>query len=298
MYWDDTVRPTGHREHARTRISRTSSSTATSRLYWVQPGTQFIGDQAFDSFAYSHPDNQFNRYITSWKNAGVAPKTLALGVALAFTVVTRGLRIALALTLLMSMVRSWLRSSRLAEREVCLAEWPELYAGHELDWLALYIGHIDIPRCERKWKISPRRSYQDVESVATKLEGTKLIHTYFGNEKTVVLSGFRADKGAHFGYPRGVICEAPETWRFRHHFLTDDQYIRYWPGVEETGAAFLYQARLAQLTRDSDDQLVRLRAVVQYLRIWRRMRGLDCAVERQLSGLYRNIIPLPVASSL
>ncbi|GFF54097.1 hypothetical protein IFM51744_08275 [Aspergillus udagawae] len=190
-------------------FSRSSSSTATSRPYWVQQGTQFIGDQVFDSFAYSHPTNQSDRYITSWKDAGVAPKTLALGGALGSTVVGfalqfLGLRAChstvadaqLTLTPLMSMVRSWLRSSRLAEREVCLADQRELHAGHELDWLALYIGHIGLPRCQRKWMVSPRRSYQNVESVTTRLENSRLIYTYFGNEKTVVLSGFGAVKRA------------------------------------------------------------------------------------------------------
>jgi Flp pilus assembly protein TadB len=70
------------------------------------------------------------------------PKTLAVGVALGYTVVGfallfLGLRachsavavVQLALTLLISMVRSWLRSSRLAEREVCLADWLELMQG-------------------------------------------------------------------------------------------------------------------------------------------------------------------------
>ncbi|KAF4213552.1 hypothetical protein CNMCM5878_010336 [Aspergillus fumigatiaffinis] len=270
-------------------FSRPSSSTATSRLYWVQPGTQFIGDQAFDSFAYSHPSNQFDRYITSWEDAGVAPKTLALGLGLGSTIVGfalqfLGLRAChstvavsqLALTLLMSTVRSWLRSSRLAEREVCLADWPELYAGHELDWLALYIGHIDIPRCQRKWMVSPRRSYEDVQSVTTNLENSGLIHTYFGNEKTVVLSGFRVDKGADwsllfpdqpllFSYDRPDEWEAPETWRFRHHFPSDGRNTRDRPGMEETGAAFLYRARLAQLTKDWDDQLVRARFVARSL---------------------------------
>ncbi|GFF42323.1 hypothetical protein IFM58399_06570 [Aspergillus lentulus] len=258
-------------------FSRSSSSTATSRLYWIQPGTQFIGDQAFDSFAYSHPSNQFNRYITSWKDSRVPPKTLALGVALGFTVMGFALQFLglrgchstvavaqLALTLLMSMVRSWLRSSRLAERDVCLADCPELYAGRELDWLALYIGHIDLPRCQRKWMVSPWRSYQNVESVTSRLEESRLIHTYFGNEETAVLSGFGADNIA--GWPNLVskqahVWEVPERWRFRHLI----QSINDRPGMEETGAAFLYRARLAQLTRDWDDQLVRVRAVARSL---------------------------------
>ncbi|KAF7116988.1 hypothetical protein CNMCM5793_005635 [Aspergillus hiratsukae] len=66
----------------------------------------------------------------------------------------------------------------LAERDVCLADSPEHHAGHELDWLALDMGHIDPPRCKREWNISAaRRFYQDVESVTTKLENTRLIQT-------------------------------------------------------------------------------------------------------------------------
>ncbi|GFF55629.1 hypothetical protein IFM46972_10313 [Aspergillus udagawae] len=266
-YWDGPVRPTGGREHERTRLF--------SKLELDRHIATLLGPAG-------HPTNQSDRYITSWKDAGVAPKTLALGGALGSTVVGfalqfLGLRAChstvavaqLTLTLLMSMVRSWLRSSRLAEREVCLADQRELHAGHELDWLALYIGHIGLPRCQRKWMVSPRRSYQNVESVTTRLENSRLIHTYFGNEKTVVLSGFgavkRADRSLFFSSEWHDKWKVPETWRFRHHFLTDHHYISDRPGMEETGAVFLYRARLAQLTKDWDDQLVRVRSAARSL---------------------------------
>lgn len=38
-----------------------------SQVYWVQPGNQVVGDQVFDSFAYSDAEHTLDRYITSWK---------------------------------------------------------------------------------------------------------------------------------------------------------------------------------------------------------------------------------------
>lgn len=56
-----------------------------SRIYWVQPGTQFVGDQAFDSFAYTHRKGKLSKYITSWKEKRKEPQTALVWAAISTT---------------------------------------------------------------------------------------------------------------------------------------------------------------------------------------------------------------------
>ncbi|PGH32760.1 hypothetical protein GX50_04475 [[Emmonsia] crescens] len=147
-----------------------------SRLYWVQPGTQFVGDQAFDSFAYTHPKNILSTYITSWKEKEKDPQTVLVWVAITsasvgFVLQFLGLRAChssvamaqLGATLVMTAVRSSLRTKRLKKDEVFLADRPEFYEGHELDWLALNIGKKNPSRRYSEgrfgWTISAARYY-------------------------------------------------------------------------------------------------------------------------------------------
>ncbi|EER42656.1 conserved hypothetical protein [Histoplasma capsulatum H143] len=126
-----------------------------SRIYWVQPGTQFVGDQAFDSFAYTHRKGKLSKYITSWKEKRKEPQTALVWAAISttssgFVLQFLGLRAChssvavaqLGATLVMTAVRSSLRTKRLKESEVFLADRPEFYEGHELDWLSLNIGNL------------------------------------------------------------------------------------------------------------------------------------------------------------
>ncbi|PGH02357.1 hypothetical protein GX51_04665 [Blastomyces parvus] len=140
-----------------------------SQIYWVQPGTQFVGDQAFDSFAYTHSKDKLSKYITSWKEKKKDPEKALVWAAIAsasagFVLQFLGLRAChssvavaqLSATLVMTAVRSSLRTKRLKENEVYLADRPEFYEGHELDWFSLNIGNLS--RHDRfGWTISTAR---------------------------------------------------------------------------------------------------------------------------------------------
>jgi hypothetical protein len=116
-------------------------------MYWLQPGGQFVGDQAFDAFAYSA---SLNEYITSWRVKSPNSVTLWLAILLSilgFIVQFVGLRnvhssIAMYLlvsTLIMAIIRASLRSNRLQEgsNQLLASRGME---GHELDWLAWELG--------------------------------------------------------------------------------------------------------------------------------------------------------------
>lgn len=50
------------------RIFRKRPDSKRMSFYWIQPGNQVIGDQAFDSFAYSDSRAPLAHYITSYKS--------------------------------------------------------------------------------------------------------------------------------------------------------------------------------------------------------------------------------------
>ncbi|RPA81316.1 hypothetical protein BJ508DRAFT_113336, partial [Ascobolus immersus RN42] len=125
-----------------------------SQIYWLQPGNQFIGDQAFDSFAYSDINSPLRTYTTSWKaneNGSTFHTTLlwlGLGCSiLGFILQFLGMRAChssiiigqLAATTAMSIIRGMLRTDRVSLEDNVLGDHPGKYQGHELDWLALHI---------------------------------------------------------------------------------------------------------------------------------------------------------------
>ncbi|KAK2814626.1 hypothetical protein FQN49_008128, partial [Arthroderma sp. PD_2] len=222
-------RSTKERVFKRETKKPTSQGEARSQIYWVQPGTQFVGDQAFDSFAYTHPKDQFTRYITSWKTGKSERERNGIWVwggitctALGFLLQFLGLRachssvavVQLGVTIVMSVVRSMLRANRLNEEEVSLAHNPDLYQGHELDWLALNLGTDLMPKRAGddpgpKWMISSAQfqGTVDISETGWKLLGqnTSTQTPSFPNEHTefrkmsvscagcCLLSGFRLD---------------------------------------------------------------------------------------------------------
>ncbi|KAI0447695.1 putative ankyrin repeat protein [Xylaria telfairii] len=138
-----------------------------SRMYWIQPGNQIIGDQVFGSFAYSDSKDPLKRYITSRKDERTnysavqiwgAVGTTALGFISQFL----GLRachssvavVQLGVTLLMSLVRASLRAQRLREEDNFMWASPDFFQGHELDCLALKIGQPYVPS---KTKTTPSK---------------------------------------------------------------------------------------------------------------------------------------------
>lgn len=129
-----------------------------SRLYWVQPGDQVVGDQVFDCFAYSDANHPIIRYITSKREIErdndtkrfVCSQSFFVWVAIGMTTVGfvlqfLGLRAVhstvsvaqLGAMLIMSMVRAFLRMRHLKEEHNLLRDSTTLYLHHELDWLAI-----------------------------------------------------------------------------------------------------------------------------------------------------------------
>jgi hypothetical protein len=114
-------------------------------MFWLQPGGQFVGDQAFDAFAFSA---SLDKYITSRRVIRTYSQYTTLWAALVLSILGFvlqfvGLRnvhssvamFLLVATLIMAVLRASLRSNRLEEKSNRLAE-IEKVEGHELDWLA------------------------------------------------------------------------------------------------------------------------------------------------------------------
>lgn len=133
----------------------------TSIIYWLQPGPQVIGDQTFDSFAYSDAKKRLQIWTSSTKHsrkrylAVFLATSLVLAGYIAQFIGLRGLNTwvsiaQLSITLIMSILRSLLRMQRLDEGDNLLQppdkknkqrkEWNNLVTGHELDWLAFEIS--------------------------------------------------------------------------------------------------------------------------------------------------------------
>ncbi|KAK1236946.1 hypothetical protein MKX08_007894 [Trichoderma sp. CBMAI-0020] len=133
---------------------RAAPAVTPSNMYWVQPGNQSIGDQIFDSFAYSDSKQPLQKYITSWKDTTNRPSTMisiwtaVITTCIGFICQFLGLRAAhssvaimqLGVTIFMSAIRAGLRSQRLRKEDNFMADAPDFYEGHELDCLALKLG--------------------------------------------------------------------------------------------------------------------------------------------------------------
>ncbi|KAF9636671.1 hypothetical protein BFW01_g7567 [Lasiodiplodia theobromae] len=159
-----------------------------TRIYWVQPGNQVIGDQIFDSFAYTDFNTPLIKYTTSWKQDEVEEGAIStmklIWAAVLFSLVGFvlqfiGLRAChssvslaqLAITVVMSIVRASLRTQRM-EKKDNLTKDANLFQGHELDWLALEInrptgGRTDWCKdCRHLWMVFSGHSsstFQDYE---------------------------------------------------------------------------------------------------------------------------------------
>lgn len=131
-----------------------------TRMYWVQPGSQSIGDQIFDPFAYS--DNRFplRRYMSSRKDTRRDSSSMtwiwitSVTTSTGFICQFLGLRachssVAVAqfgATILMSLVRASLRTQRLRTDDNLLRNNPDCFQGNELDFLALNIAQSPTSR--------------------------------------------------------------------------------------------------------------------------------------------------------
>ncbi|KAM5458143.1 hypothetical protein MaudCBS49596_000054 [Microsporum audouinii] len=223
-----------------------SKERSASQVYWVQPGTQFVGDQAFDSFAYTHPKGGFTRYITSWKigkneRNGIWVWGGITCTSVGFLLQFLGLRAChssvavaqLGATIVMSVVRSMLRANRISEEEVSLAHKPDLYKGHELDWLALNLGtepkpNDTEPEFKPEWTVSPAPYHTaEISEIGWKLLGpisstrnqpfldecTEFRRMFVAHAGSCILSGFRLDRGEPIGPQDNTNeCQQPEDW--------------------------------------------------------------------------------------
>ncbi|KAH0551191.1 hypothetical protein GP486_007482, partial [Trichoglossum hirsutum] len=151
-------------------FERKLDSKPESRMYWIQPGNQVIGDQVFDSFAYTDRENASIKYTTSWKESEPPHVAWVWGAVVStmvgFVLQFLGLRAChssvsvaqLGAMLVMSVVRAALRTERLRKEDNIMADHPDFYQGHELDWLALELGN----KC--KWQVFSSEIYHPEQS--------------------------------------------------------------------------------------------------------------------------------------
>lgn len=146
-----------------------------SRIYWLQPGRQVVGDQTFHSFIYSDEEkplkiwtsstkvpqkNYFVTHVAEYFVTYVAVSLVILGYVAQF-IGLRGLNAwisitQLAITLIMSILRGALRMQRLNKDDNLIqspfennkdsTEWNDWVAGHELDWLAVEASEKRVPK--------------------------------------------------------------------------------------------------------------------------------------------------------
>jgi len=137
-----------------------------SRVYWVQPGNQMVGDQVFPPFVgCTKKGVRFVRSVrhqspTEVLSYGEASLLLAvtlsmLGFVLQF-IGQRGLHSSITLaqlgsTMVMTFVRTSLRAQRMHEGDNMLRDDENLVSkgGHELDWLTFSLLKI------KSFKICP-----------------------------------------------------------------------------------------------------------------------------------------------
>ncbi|EFR01503.1 ankyrin repeat domain-containing protein 28 [Nannizzia gypsea CBS 118893] len=294
------------------------NGASASRLYWVQPGTQFVGDQAFDSFAYTHSEGEFTRYITSWKTGkgkynGVGVWVAISCTSLGFLLQFLGLRAChssvavaqLGVTLVMSVVRSMLRANRLSDEEVYLVDSPDLYKGHELDWLALELitGPQSGNKAHRLDKFGSRLTVSPCQYAAVRLsevcwklsnptnaekglystENIYFIRTSVHHGGNCILSGFRLEN-SESGESQAIQrqCQTPEDWwdsgaaipeKWASHLrsapdrwrVTEQSNSSADKTPDKLARAFMYGARLHHMACDWDEKLVPVRVVAQRL---------------------------------
>ncbi|KAI9892521.1 MAG: hypothetical protein M1814_001478 [Vezdaea aestivalis] len=155
-------------------FERDEAHAKNSQLYWMQLGAQYVGHQAFDSFAYTDKNSRLTRYTSSRKLERNEAKVVKLvwfalaSIIMGFLLQFLGLRAChssvavaqLGITILMSTVRASLRTQRLSPEDNLLQSESDTqrdgtatyHRGYELDWLALKIGSQD--KVETNWEIS------------------------------------------------------------------------------------------------------------------------------------------------
>ncbi|KAL2692498.1 hypothetical protein Neosp_002908 [[Neocosmospora] mangrovei] len=146
------------------RFQRCDQGSTKSRLFWLQPGPQVIGDQSFDSFGYvEDPANPVQVWTSSRKEFRdtfeLRTYFAVLAVLIGYIAQFIGLRgmkawvslAQLGVCIVMSILRGYLRMQRLDKNSNQLAGKLDIVSGHELDWLSYQI----VPQ-EFEWTINAR----------------------------------------------------------------------------------------------------------------------------------------------
>lgn len=262
MYWCAYLIEVSTKERVfrRRQAMRDPSSSA---LFVVQPGNQVVGDQTFDSFSYSDVGDPIKEYITSWKDPlqEAAPKTAAASVAVTmvgFVLQFVGLRamhsavsvFQLGAILMMSLIRSMLRTQRLAREQNLLYNRPDQVQGHELDWLALQIDETQMPFQE-----SSKSSANDTDSTASSdlnaeqpsAHSIKLIEAAeAGCDATVHVCGIT------YSGPAAASSNVEKAIKAKHITWLKENECPKGSEIPHYGARlFYYRARLSRLTSQS-----------------------------------------------
>lgn len=237
-----------------------------SEIYWVQPGNQTIGDQTFDSFAYS--DRSRSEYVTSWKKEKPDEKerrrteafvwVAILSTMIGFVAQFLGLRAChssvsvaqLGVMLVMSVLRAGLRTQRLREEQNLMEKEPRTVTGHELDWLALSLGNYG--KNQRQWRITHIGTDHSTETPT--FPDRNRMSLCIGDEYQLV--GFRQPDTNKEEYG---LTYTPEVW------LKDFQSTREGLPSHEAVKTFLYRCRLARITATWTPNLVAIRGTAESL---------------------------------
>ncbi|RDW76457.1 ankyrin repeat domain-containing protein [Aspergillus mulundensis] len=265
------------------RFKKKSDSPDTqSRLHWLQPGNQAVGDQVFDAFAYSDTNKALDDYVSSYKDEGYEPVFL-VWVAISATmggfiqqfIGLRAMHSSVAVfqlgaMLVMSIIRAGLRARRFDKDENKLRHIIEEVQGHELDWQAL---HFEAKRSNRDqcWFVFSGPIEEQSDS---KTEDGSVFIGKPHDDKARTIAGFRSKCDTE---EVKLISEAQKD----EHDSTRKQY----PGQQQEWRPprpclavrlFKYRARLAQLTMAGnqistlatwDDQHVEVRNCARKLQI-------------------------------
>lgn len=238
-----------------------------TRMYWVQPGNQVIGDQVFDSFAYSDIESPMAKYTTSWKQdevgEGLISTTNLVWTAVLFALVGFvmqfvGLRAChssvslaqLIATVMMSIVRASLRTKRI-EKRANLAKDADHFQGHELDWLALAIDspssqHFLVFSNDKGSKLQILRENFDL--ARDQNDGSE------NSQATVLRLSFRGSSGVALA---GLLYLKSQNSPARNTESKIFELHPSYPKQDTTGStshlqattkSFFYRARLARMT--------------------------------------------------
>lgn len=271
-----------------------------SYMYWVQPGNQYVGDQVFDSFAYSDRREPLTTYTISKKKHESRMKqrsdsstvvsdhtrqawlvwTAIILTTLGFVMQFLGLRAChssvavaqLGVMLVMSMIRALLRTRRIKKGDNRMSDRPDAYVGHELDWLALDMDTRD-KSFQPKQEETRGMLYWKIPSSAAVVPAQRPM----GNTLPRVLQN--TDDIQEFQSPTmNEECTVSDLQNDMEGFDSHESALNWLRGKyspdsarsgeelpHELARRFLYRCRLARITNDWNDDFVATRNIARNL---------------------------------